>query len=115
MIYDVLMVVARLIGGVAAATVLAFGFGFLIFLADADARDKPLVSSGFDRLAVVVIYLSWFAPLWWFGFDPVLLMVGCAVTVALCIVYASSYRATVWTLRSGGRVAGGGPVAPAGH
>ena len=93
MISDVLMVVLHMLIGVAAATVLVLGFAFLIFLGDANARGKPLVSRGFDKLAVLVIYLSWFGPLWWFGFSRPLLMVACGAATALCLVYAASYQA----------------------
>jgi hypothetical protein len=93
-IYDILAVVLDMLAGVAAATVLALGFAFLIFLGDANARGKPLVSRGFDKLAALVIYLSWFGPLWWFGFSKPLLMVACGATVALCLVYAASYKST---------------------
>ena len=93
MIYDFLVVVVHMLAGVAAAAVLVFGFAFLIFLGDANARDKPLVSKGFDRLATLVIYLSWFGPLWWFGFSEPLLMVACGAATILCLIYAASYRA----------------------
>jgi branched-subunit amino acid permease len=93
MIYDVLVVVLRMLGAVVAAAILAFGFGFLIFLGDANARDKPLVSRGFDTLATLTIYLSWFGPLWWFGFSRLLLMVACGATAILCVIYAASYYA----------------------
>jgi hypothetical protein len=93
-IYDILGVVLDMLAGVAAATVLALGFAYLIFLGDANARGKSLVSRGFDKLATLVIYLSWFGPLWWFGFSKPLLMVACGATVALCLVYAASYERT---------------------
>ena len=93
MIYDVLGVVLHMLGAVVAAAILAFGFVFLIFVGDANARDKPLVSERFDRLATLVIYLSWFGPLWWFGFSELLLMVACGATTILCLVYAASYQA----------------------
>ena len=93
MIYDILGVVVNMLGGVAAAALLAFGFAFLIFLGDANARGKPVVSEGFDKLAVLVIYLSWFGPLWWFGVSKPLLMVACGATTILCLVYVASYRA----------------------
>ena len=93
MLYDILVVVVHLLGGVAAATVLVLGFAFLIFLGDAHASEKPLVSEGFDKLAVLVIYLSWFGPLWWFGFSKPLVMVACGATTILCLIYAVSYRA----------------------
>lgn len=92
MIYDILIVVLHTLMGVAAATVLVLGFAFLIFLGDADARGASVVSRGFDRLAAFVIYLSWFGLLWWFGFSTPLLMVACAAALALCLVYAASYR-----------------------
>ena len=93
MIYDVLVVVVHMLGGVAAAAVLVFGFAFLIFVGDANAREKSLVSPGFDKLAVLVIYLSWFGPLWWFGFSMPLIIVACGATTILCLIYAASYRA----------------------
>ena len=95
--YDILRVVVHMLGGVAAAAVLVLGFAFLIFLGDAHARRRTLVSEGFDKLAMLVIYLSWFAPLWWFGFSKPLLMVACGATTILCLVYAASYRATAST------------------
>jgi hypothetical protein len=94
MIYDVLGVVLNTLAGVAAAAVLVLGFAFLIFLGDAHARGRPLVSRGFDRLATFTIYLSWFGPLWWFGYSRPLLMVACGATSLLCLVYAASYRTT---------------------
>ena len=54
-------------------------------------RSSP---AGFDKLAVLVIYLSWFGPLWWFGFSRPLLMVACGATTILCLIYAASYQAT---------------------
>ena len=93
MVYDILGVVVHMLGGVAAAALLVFGFAFLIFLGDANARAKPLVSHGFDKLAVLVIYLSWFGPLWWFGVSKPLIMVACAATTILCLIYLASYRA----------------------
>ena len=92
MVYDVLGVVLQMLGGVVAAAIFVFGFAFLIFLGDADARGKPLVSKGFDRLAALTIYLSWFAPLWWFGFSELLLMVACGAAAILCLIYAASYQ-----------------------
>ena len=79
--------------GEAFTTLLAFGFAFLIFVGDANAREKSLVSPGFDKLAVLVIYLSWFGPLWWFGFSMPLIIVACGATTILCLIYAASYRA----------------------
>jgi hypothetical protein len=93
MVYGVLAVVLYTLAGVVAAAVLVLGFAFLIFLGDADARDKPLVSKGFDRFAAVVVYLSWFGLLWWFGFSTPLVIVGCGAALVLCLVYAASYRA----------------------
>ena len=93
MIYDILTVILHMLLGVAAAAVLVLGFAFLIFLGDADARQRPVVSPGFDRLAAFVIYLSWFGLLWWFGFSTPLLMVGCGAALVLCLVYVASYRA----------------------
>jgi hypothetical protein len=95
MIPDFLTVILHMLVSIAAAAILVFGFGFLIFLGDAHARDKPLVSRGFDKLAVVVIYLSWFTPLWWFGVSKGLVMLACAVTVMLCLVYAPSFHTAV--------------------
>lgn len=94
MIHDVLVVILNTLGGIAAAAILALGFAFLIFLGDAHARGKPLVSRGFDRFATFCIYLSWFAPLWWFGFSRPLLMVALGATTLLGLAYAASYRAT---------------------
>ena len=93
MIYGFLTVVLHMLAGVVAAAVLVLGFAFLIFLGDANARDKPLFSSRLDRFAMLVIYLSWFGPLLWFGFSELLLMIACGATVILCLVYAASYRA----------------------
>jgi hypothetical protein len=92
-LYDILVVVVHMLGGVAAATVLVLGFAFLIFLGDANARGRSLVSRGVDRLTVLVVYLSWFGPLWWFGFSKPLIMVACGATVILCLIYSASYRA----------------------
>jgi hypothetical protein len=95
MVYDFLTVVLHTLIGVVAAAILVFGFAFLIFLGDAEARGRPLVSRGFDRLAALVIYASWFAPLWWFGVSRPLLMVACGAAVTFCLIYAASYRAAV--------------------
>ena len=91
MIFDVLTVVLQMLGAIAAAAVLALGFAFVIFLGDADARGRSLVSRRFDAVAALVVYLSWFGLLWWFGFSRLLLMIACAATVALCVIYAASY------------------------
>jgi hypothetical protein len=93
MVYAFLSVILEMLLGVVAATILFFGFAFLIFLGDADARGRPLVSRGFDRLLTLVIYASWFAPLLWFGPSRPLVMVACAVTVILCVIYVASYSA----------------------
>jgi hypothetical protein len=92
-LYDILLLVAHMLFGVAATAVLGLGFAFLIFLGDANASAKPLVSNGFDKLTVFVIYLSWFGPLWWFGFSKPLMIVSCGATTILCLIYAASYRA----------------------
>lgn len=94
MIHAILAVVLATLAGVAAAALLVLGFAFLIFLGDANARRRPLVSPGFDRVAMLAIYASWFAPLWWFGFSRALLMVACGATTILCVVYIASYRTT---------------------
>ena len=101
MLYDILVVVVHMLGGVAAATVLVLGFAFLIFLGDANASGRSLVSRRFDWLAVLVIYLSWFGPLWWFGFSKPLMIVGCGATTILCLIYAASYRAAESRLAAG--------------
>ena len=94
MFYDVLVIAFYTLAGVAAVTVLTLGFAFLIFLGDADARGKSLVSPEFDRFAAIVIYLSWFGLWWWFGFSQVLLIVACAAALTLCLIYVFSYRTT---------------------
>ncbi len=93
MIYGFLTVVLHMLAGIVAAAVLVLGFAFLIFLGDANARDQALLSDGLDRSAMLMIYASWFGPLFWFGFSNVLLMVACGAAVILCLVYAASYRA----------------------
>ena len=93
MIYDILVVVVHMLGGIAAAAVLVCGFAYLIFLGDANAFGRPLVSRGFDTFSVLAIYLSWFGPLWWFGFSKPLMILGCGATTILCLIYAASYRA----------------------
>ena len=93
MVYDFFTVVLHMLLGIVAAAILFFGFAFLIFLGDADARGRPLVSRGFDRLLTLVIYASWFAPLLWFGPSRPLIIVACAVTLILCVVYAASHSA----------------------
>ncbi len=100
MLYDVMIVVFHMLSGIAAAAILGLGFAFLIFLGDANASARSLVSDGFDKLVVLVIYLSWFGPLWWFGFSKPLIMVACGATTILCLVYAASYRATAARRRS---------------
>jgi hypothetical protein len=92
-LYDIMVVVAHMLGGVAAAAVLILGFAFLIFLGDANASERSLVSEGFDKLAVLIIYLSWFSPLWWFGFSKPLVIVACGATTVLCLIYTASYQA----------------------
>ena len=78
-----------------AAAILVFGFAFLIFLGDANARGRAARLRGDSTSSpMLVIYLSWFGPLWWFGFSNVLLMIACGATVILCLVYAASYHAT---------------------
>jgi hypothetical protein len=92
-IYDILIVAWHTLAGVVAAAVLVLGFAFLIFLGDANAHGNRLVSRRFDRLAALVIYLSWFGLLWWFGFSKPLLLVACGATTILCLVYNASYQA----------------------
>jgi hypothetical protein len=94
MVYDFLGVILHMLAGVVAAAILVLGFALLIFLGDAHARGMPLVSRGFDTFAMLVIYLSWFGPLLWFGFSPLLLIVACGAAVILCSIYAASYQAT---------------------
>ena len=93
--YDVFLVILHTLGGLAAAAVLVLGFAFLVFQGDANARGKPLTSRGFDRLAMLIIYLSWFGPLWWFGYSTQLLMVACGATTILCLIYAASHQKTL--------------------
>ncbi len=92
MIQGVLTIILHMLASIAAVAVLVLGFAFLIFLGDADARGRPLVSAGFDKLAAIVVYLSWFGLLWWFGFSRPLLVAACAATSVLCLIYAASYR-----------------------
>jgi len=99
MMYDVLVVILHTMTGILAVGVLALGFAFLIFLGDADARGRSLVSTGFDRFAALVIYLSWFGLLWWFGYSQHVLIVACGAAVILCLIYATSYNTTAARLR----------------
>jgi hypothetical protein len=92
MFHDFLAVALMTLTSVAAAALLVLGFAFLIFLGDADARDKPLFSRGFDRFAALVVYLSWFGLLWIFGFSKPLFMVACGAATVLCLIYTASYR-----------------------
>jgi hypothetical protein len=94
-LYDFMIVVAYTVGSVAAAAVLTLGFAFLIFLGDANARGKPLVSDKFDQRAMVVVYVSWFSLLWWFGITRTAFMIACGAAVVLCLIYAASYQAAV--------------------
>jgi hypothetical protein len=94
MVHSTLTVILQMMAGVVAATILSLGFAFLIFLGDAEARGRPLFSKGLDRLGALVVYVSWFGLLWWFGFSTSLLMVACAVTTVLCLVYVASYQKT---------------------
>jgi hypothetical protein len=94
MLYNLLQVVLHTLGGVAAFAVLVFGFAYLIFLGDANARGQPLVSRQFDTFMLLIIYLSWFGVLWRFGYSEPLLAFACAATVMLCLIYAASYQAT---------------------
>jgi hypothetical protein len=91
-IFDFLLVIVRTLAAIAAGLVLVLGFVFLIFLGDANARGRPLVSKRFDGLAALVVYLSWFGLLWQFGFSRLILMVACAAALTLCAIYAASYR-----------------------
>ena len=100
MLYEIVVVVVHMLGGVAAAAVLVFGFAFLIFLGDANGSAKSLVSEGFDKLAMLVIYLSWFGLLWWFGFSQPLIIVACGAATILCLIYAASYQAAASRRRS---------------
>jgi hypothetical protein len=99
-LYDSLVVVLHALATVVAAAILAFGFAFLIFLGDADARNEPLVSKGFDKLATLVICLSWFGLLWWFGFSELLFMAALGATAILCLIYAASYQTAASRQRS---------------
>jgi hypothetical protein len=65
-----LLVILHTLAAVVAAAVLFFGIPFAIFLGEANARGQPLVSRGFDRVAALVFYLSWFGLLWQFGLGP---------------------------------------------
>jgi hypothetical protein len=94
MIYGFFSVIVHMLGGVIAAAILALGFAFLIFLGDANARGRPLFSRGLDGLLTLIVYASWFAPLWWFGISRPLLILACLVTTILCLVYVASYRKT---------------------
>jgi len=53
-----------------------------------------------NALAMLVVYLSWFGPLWWFGVSRPLVMVACAATTVLCLIYVASYRAAASRRRS---------------
>jgi hypothetical protein len=94
-----LLVILHTLAAVVAAAVLFFGIPFAIFLGEANARGQPLVSRGFDRVAALVLYLSWFGLLWQFGFGRPLLMVACGAAVAVCLVYALSYQTAERRLR----------------
>jgi hypothetical protein len=100
MVYDFMTVVLQTLGGIVGAAILVFGFAFLIFLGDASARNRTVVSARFDTLAMLVIYASWFGLLWWFGFSRSMLVVACLATTMLCIVFAASYRRTMSTRSS---------------
>jgi hypothetical protein len=104
-ILEIVLIVLRTLGAIAAAAVLALGFVFIIFLGDANARGQRVVSKGFDRLAALVVYLSWFGLLWRFGFSPLLVMVGCGAALVLCAIYAASYQTTQSRLRQPGSAA----------
>ncbi|PZQ47534.1 MAG: hypothetical protein DI556_16950 [Rhodovulum sulfidophilum] len=73
--------------------VLALGFAGLIFLGDAEARRKPIVSVRFDGRATLLLCLSWFSLPLWFGFGQLSLILACAASILLCATYAASYRA----------------------
>lgn len=93
MISDTLAVVFQMLGAIAVAATLGFGFVFLIGVGDANGRNKQFISRGFDAAAACVLYLSWFGPLLWFGFSKPLFIVAFGTTTALCLIYAASYRA----------------------
>ena len=92
MIVDVVLVILHALAAIVAAAILVLGFAFVIFLGDANARGQPVVGTGFDGVAALVAYLSWFGLLWVFGFSTLLLMVGCGAAVILCVIYAASYQ-----------------------
>ena len=98
-IVEFLLVALHTLGAVVAAAILVGGFAFAIFAGEASARGQPVVSRGFDRLAALVFYLSWFGLLWWFGYSKLLLMVALAAAVALCVIYAVSYQTAASRLR----------------
>ena len=50
MLYDILVVVVHMLGGVAAAALLVLGFAFLVFLGDANARGRALISAGLRQV-----------------------------------------------------------------
>jgi hypothetical protein len=90
-----LLVVLHTLGAVVAAAILAASFAFFIFVGDANAQGRALISPGFDAFAAVVIFLGWFGLLWLFGFSMALLMAICAAAVVLCLIYAGSYQTTL--------------------
>ena len=92
MVYNIVMIVFQLLATVIAAAVLGFGYAFLIFLGHAHAHGKPLLSRNLDRLAALIVYLSWFGLMLRFGYSQLLLMVGCGAAVLLAAIYVASYR-----------------------
>jgi hypothetical protein len=93
-LYVIATMILNLLAAIAAALVLGFGFVLLIFLGDAHARGEHLLSRRVDWLAALVVYLSWFGLMLWFGYSQLLLMLGCGAAVLLAVVYTASLRAT---------------------
>ena len=88
----VVTIIFQLLAAIAAAAVLGFGYVFLIFLGDAHAHGRHLLSRKADWASALLVYLSWFGLMLWFGYSQLLLMVGCGAAVLLAAVYVASYR-----------------------
>jgi hypothetical protein len=92
MVYTIVTILLQMLAAIAAAAVLGFGYVFLIFLGDAHAHGKHLLSRKVDWLAALIVYLSWFGLMLRFGYSQLLLMVGCGAAALLAAIYVASYR-----------------------
>jgi divalent metal cation (Fe/Co/Zn/Cd) transporter len=75
-----------------AVLVLISGWAFLIFAGSAHGAGIFLISRTADRLIILALYASGFGLLLWHH-HPATLMLGLAVAIHFCGVYAASFKA----------------------